>query len=117
MNRKTKDTLIVGFALFSMFLGAGNLIFPPYLGLHSGENWLPVLIGFVLTGVGLPLLAVYAVLRSGGTIMTMARHVGRPFGRVLGLVVVLSIGPMFAIPRKYYHKLHHLLCFRACSFH
>lgn len=99
MNRKTKDTLIVGFALFSMFLGAGNLIFPPYLGLHSGENWLPVLIGFVLTGVGLPLLAVYAVLRSGGTIMTMARHVGRPFGCVLGLVVVLSIGPMFAIPR------------------
>lgn len=99
MNRKTKDTLIVGFALFSMFLGAGNLIFPPFLGLHSGENWLPVLIGFVLTGVGLPLLAVYAVLRSGGTIMTMARHVGRPFGRVLGLVVVLSIGPMFAIPR------------------
>ena len=99
MNRKTKDTLIVGFALFSMFLGAGNLIFPPFLGLHSGENWLPVLIGFVLTGVGLPLLAVYAVLRSGGTIMTMARHVGRPFGRGLGLVVVLSIGPMFAIPR------------------
>ncbi|MDO4280690.1 MAG: branched-chain amino acid transport system II carrier protein [Peptococcaceae bacterium] len=99
MNRRLKDTLVVGFALFSMFLGAGNLIFPPYLGLHAGENWLPVLLGFVLTGVGLPLLGVYATLRSGGTIMTMARHVGKPFGRLLGLVVVLSIGPMFAIPR------------------
>lgn len=99
MNRRTKDTLIVGFALFSMFLGAGNLIFPPYLGLHSGEGWLPVLLGFVLTGVGLPLCAVYAILKSGGTIMTMARHIGKPFGRALGLIVVLAIGPMFAIPR------------------
>lgn len=99
MSRKTKDTLVVGFALFSMFLGAGNLIFPPYLGIHSGEDWLPVLIGFVLTGVGLPFLGVYATLRSGGTLMTLARHVGRPFGRVFGFVVILAIGPMFAIPR------------------
>lgn len=99
MDRKTKDLIVVGFALFSMFLGAGNLIFPPYLGLHSGENWVPVLAGFILTGVGLPFLGVYATIRSGGTIMTLARHVGRPFGRLLGIIVVLSIGPMFAIPR------------------
>lgn len=99
MDRKTKDLIVVGFALFSMFLGAGNLIFPPYLGLHAGENWLPVLIGFILTGVGLPFLGVYATIRSGGTIMTLARHVGRPFGRLLGIVVILSIGPMFAVPR------------------
>lgn len=99
MNRKVKDLIVVGFALFSMFLGAGNLIFPPYLGLHAGSDWLPALIGFVLTGVGLPLMTVYATLRSGGTIMTLARYTGRPFGRLLGLIVVLSIGPMFAIPR------------------
>lgn len=99
MNRKMTDLIVVGFALFSMFLGAGNLIFPPYLGLHAGETWLPALIGFLLTGVGLPLMTVYATLRSGGTIMTLARYVGRPFGRLLGLIVVLSIGPMFAIPR------------------
>ena len=99
MNRKMTDLIVVGFALFSMFLGAGNLIFPPYLGLHAGETWLPALIGFLVTGVGLPLMTVYATLRSGGTIMTLARYVGRPFGRLLGLIVVLSIGPMFAIPR------------------
>lgn len=99
MNRKMTDLIVVGFALFSMFLGAGNLIFPPYLGLHAGETWLPALIGFLLTGVGLPLMTVYATLLSGGTIMTLARYVGRPFGRLLGLIVVLSIGPMFAIPR------------------
>ena len=99
MNRRVKDLIIVGFALFSMFLGAGNLIFPPYLGLHAGDTWFPVLIGFIITGVGLPLMTVYATLRSGGTIMTLARYAGRPFGRLLGLIVVLSIGPMFAIPR------------------
>ena len=97
MNRRVKDLIIVGFALFSMFLGAGNLIFPPYLGLHAGDTWFPVLIGFIITGVGLPLMTVYATLRSGGTIMTLARYAGRPFGRLLGLIVVLSIGPMFAI--------------------
>ena len=86
MNRRVKDLIIVGFALFSMFLGAGNLIFPPYLGLHAGDTWFPVLIGFIITGVGLPLMTVYATLRSGGTIMTLARYAGRPFGRLLGLI-------------------------------
>ena len=70
MNRKMTDLIVVGFALFSMFLGAGNLIFPPYLGLHAGETWLPALIGFLLTGVGLPLMTVYATLRSGAGLKT-----------------------------------------------
>ena len=35
---KNKDILIIGFALFSIFFGAGNLIFPPYIGLISGKK-------------------------------------------------------------------------------
>lgn len=99
MNQKTKDIIVVGFALFAMFLGAGNLIFPPYLGFHSGSDWLPVLFGFVLTGVGLPFLGVYATLKSGGSIMTLGRYVGKGFAIFLGLAIILAIGPFFAIPR------------------
>lgn len=99
MNQRTKDIIVVGFALFAMFLGAGNLIFPPYLGFHSGTHWLPVLFGFILTGVGLPFLGVYATLKSGGSIQTLGRYVGKGFSIFLGLAIILAIGPFFAIPR------------------
>ena len=58
MNNKNKDIIVVGFALFAMFFGAGNLIFPPYLGVVSGSNWLVGFSGFVLADVGLALLAI-----------------------------------------------------------
>lgn len=54
----TKQVIMVGFTLFAMFFGAGNLIFPPALGFSSGEYFLTAIIAFVLTGVGLALLGV-----------------------------------------------------------
>ena len=53
--KKQMDVLVVGFALFSMFFGAGNLLFPPYLGLVSGSSWLTSLAGFILSDVGISL--------------------------------------------------------------
>ena len=47
MKNKRKDSIIVGFALFSMFFGAGNLIFPPSLGHTLGDKYLLGIIGFV----------------------------------------------------------------------
>ncbi|MFR9293274.1 MAG: branched-chain amino acid transport system II carrier protein, partial [Peptococcus niger] len=79
MNNKTKDVIIVGFALFAMFLGAGNLIFPPYLGFNPGTAWPVNLLGFVLTGVGLPFLGIYSTIKSGGNVMTLGRYIGRGF--------------------------------------
>ena len=54
--KKNKDILIVGFALFSIFFGAGNLIFPPFIGMVSGSNWLTSFSGFVIADVGIILL-------------------------------------------------------------
>ncbi|SDE07105.1 branched-chain amino acid transport system II carrier protein [Peptococcus niger] len=99
MNNKTKDVIIVGFALFAMFLGAGNLIFPPYLGFNSGTAWPVNLLGFVLTGVGLPFLGIYSTIKSGGNVMTLGRYVGRGFSIFFGVAIILAIGPCFAIPR------------------
>jgi LIVCS family branched-chain amino acid:cation transporter len=99
MKKETKDFIVVGAALFAMFFGAGNLIFPPALGMLSGENWLPCLIGFALTGVGLPILGVITIAKVGGSLKDFAGRVSPTFAKILGAVIVLAIGPLLAIPR------------------
>lgn len=99
MNRKTKDVIIIGAALFAMFFGAGNLIFPPAIGMMAGDKWLFSLLGFVLTGIGLPVLGVIAVSKVGGTINDLSSRVGPIFSKILGSIVILAIGPLLAIPR------------------
>jgi len=68
MQQTNKDVLIVGVALFAMFFGAGNLIFPPYMGLLAGVDWKWALLGFLITGIGMPLLGIMAAAKAGGTI-------------------------------------------------
>ena len=99
MSKKTSDVIWIGFALFAMFFGAGNLIFPPYLGFLSGSAWTVAMLGFLLTGIGMPLLGVIASARAGGSIEHLAGRVGPGFARVLSIVVILAIGPLLAIPR------------------
>ena len=57
---------LVGLTLFAMFFGAGNLIFPPWLGVQAGTESLSAFIGFLITAVGFPILGVMAVAESGG---------------------------------------------------
>ena len=56
MGKKTTDVIVVGVALFAMFFGAGNLIFPPYMGLLAGTTWSFSQLGFLITGIGFPLI-------------------------------------------------------------
>lgn len=99
MNKKTKDVAVVGFALFSMFFGAGNLLFPPYLGLISGERWLTALSGFVLADVGLALLVILAAAKCSGNLDAVLGRSGKGFAKIIGIAAVLCIGPLLAIPR------------------
>jgi len=99
MNKKVYDIGLVGFALFAMFFGAGNLIFPPYIGFLSGSTWSVALIGFLITGIGMPLMGIIASARAGGTVEHLAGQVGPKFARVLSIVIILAIGPLLAIPR------------------
>lgn len=102
MNKKTltnSETLTIGLMLFALFLGAGNLIFPPYLGQLAGEQLLPAIIGFLLTGVGLPLLGILAIAKAGGDLQSIAGRVHPVFGIVFTMIVYLAIGPFFGIPR------------------
>jgi len=99
MSTKTKDTIIIGAALFAMFFGAGNLIFPPAIGMMAGDQWGLSLLGFILTGIGLPVLGVIAVSKAGGTINDLAGRVSPVFSKILGSIIILAIGPLLAIPR------------------
>ena len=65
MSKVVRHRIIVGLALFAIFFGAGNLIFPPSIGNSAGESWISALMGFSLTGVILPVLAVYAIYNTG----------------------------------------------------
>ena len=99
MNKKTKDYLIIGFALFSMFFGAGNLIFPPFLGQMLGKYYYLGIIGFTITGVGLPLLGLLAATKNNGNFENMSLKVGKGFSKVYSIILFLMIGPLLAIPR------------------
>ena len=99
MKNKMRDSIVVGFALFSMFFGAGNLIFPPSLGNRLGDQYLLGIIGFVLTGVGLPLLAILSCSKGNGTFESITNKIGTKFTLILTTVLFFAIGPLLAIPR------------------
>ncbi|KGM95005.1 branched-chain amino acid ABC transporter [Clostridium novyi A str. 4552] len=99
MNKRIKDYLVIGFALFAMFFGAGNLIFPPALGRETGSGFLISIIGFLITGVGLPLIGILSCIKSGGNFELMANKVGKKFSIITTTALILAIGPMVAIPR------------------
>ena len=96
---RTQDIIALGFMTFALFLGAGNIIFPPLIGLAAGEHLTGAAAGFLLTGVGLPLLAVVALARMDGGLDTLTAPIGRIASTVLGVAVYLTIGPLFATPR------------------
>lgn len=93
-----RKTILVGLTLFSMFFGAGNLIFPPYLGEQAGTHAWIAMVGFALSAVGLPVLGVVAVAKSGG-IENLAKRVHPRFALIFTLLIYLSVGPCLAIPR------------------
>lgn len=94
----SRQSLFVGVTLFSMFFGAGNLIIPPLLGLQAGEAVVPAMAGFLVTGIGLPMLGIIAV-GLVGTIRDLVSRVHPLFARVFVAAIYLAIGPCLAIPR------------------
>ncbi|MHA6253367.1 branched-chain amino acid transport system II carrier protein [Oceanobacillus sp. CAU 1775] len=90
----------IGFMLFALFFGAGNLIFPAQLGQMAGENLWPAVIGFLVTGVSLPLLGIIAIAYSGSkNLQELASRVSPGYGIFFTALLYLTIGPFFAAPR------------------
>lgn len=93
-----KDLLLVGLMLFSLFFGAGNLIFPPFLGQSAGANTWVAMGTFFITAVGFPILGVIAVAKSNG-LTNLAKRVNTLFATIFTVLIYLSIGPCLGIPR------------------
>lgn len=90
----------VGLMPFALFFGAGNLIFPAFLGQQAGENWFSAMLGFLLTGAGLPLLGVIAIGYSNSRdVQVLASRVTPLYGILFASALYLAIGPLFATPR------------------
>lgn len=85
--------------LFSMFFGAGNLIFPPMVGVQAGTNFWPAVLGFLAAGVLLPVLAIVAVAISGNNVRDLASRGGAWFGVAFSVLAYLAIGAFYALPR------------------
>ena len=96
-NHTVRDIIVVGFALFAMFFGAGNVIFPPYLGVEAGPDWIKGFSAYFIADIGLAMLTVFALLRVGSSEAVTAR-LGRIPAAVLMSALILCIGPMVAIP-------------------
>lgn len=97
-NLTKKDLLLIGLMLFSLFFGAGNLIFPPFMGEAAGNKTWIVLLGFFITAVGFPVLGVIAVAKSGG-LTNLAKRVNPIFATIFTILIYVSIGPGLGIPR------------------
>lgn len=97
----SKSTLLsLGFMTFALFLGAGNIIFPPQLGQGSGEFFWPATFGFLLTAVGLPALTLIAIAYMGNS-DALTNKLPRWGHLLFWSVLFLSIGPLFSLPRTF----------------
>lgn len=97
--KKNKDIITIGFALFAMFFGAGNLLLPPFIGLQVGHHTLITIIAFGLTGIILPFLGILSIVKSGNTIYDLGNRIHPLLAPILGTIIMLCIGPLIAIPR------------------
>ncbi|WJN57480.1 branched-chain amino acid transport system II carrier protein [Pseudomonas sp. SO81] len=96
---KGPDLLALGFMTFALFVGAGNIIFPPIVGLQAGPSvWIAAL-GFLITAVGLPVITVIALAKVGGAMDSLSSPIGKTAGTILAAVCYLAVGPLFATPR------------------
>lgn len=97
-KRMLRDSLAIGAALFAMFFGAGNMIFPPYLGFQGGTAWISAFFGYYLADVGLAVLSMLALIRVQGA-QGLLRPLGRIWSAWMMLAIILCLGPFISIPR------------------
>ena len=100
MDRKTiKDSLITGFAVFAIFFGAGNLIFPAAVGLSAGDQWPAAMLAMILCGVVLPFLALVAVANTGSSLSDLCKPVGTWYDKGVFFVATVGMVILSNLPR------------------
>lgn len=98
-NLRTRDIVAVGFMTFALFIGAGNIIFPPIVAQQAGEHVWWAAFGFLMTAVSLPVITIMALSRVEGSMQILSSPLGKIASMVLAITCYLAIGPLFAMPR------------------
>lgn len=96
---KSKDVFVIGFAIFAMFFGAGNLIFPPFLGMTSGSNWFLSFLCFIVMDIGLSVLALLVVTKIGRGAQGITEKLGKNVSVLILALNIICLGPLIALPR------------------
>ncbi|WP_317855980.1 branched-chain amino acid transport system II carrier protein [Chakrabartyella piscis] len=99
-SRQSKDTIIIGLAIFAMFFGAGSLLFPPYLGMTSGTSWTIGFICFYIVDLVLAFVTVIALIRGTGKMSGITGIIGKIPSTIINTAVLVCIGPLFIVPRS-----------------
>ncbi|MCT3664023.1 branched-chain amino acid transport system II carrier protein [Elizabethkingia anophelis] len=99
MRNNNGAIITLGFALFAMFFGAGNLILPPFIGLKSGSEWFYAIVGFITTGIIAPLISLIAVVQIGHNFTDIGKRVNKKMITILAFIIIWLIGPLIGIPR------------------
>ncbi|WP_125714790.1 branched-chain amino acid transport system II carrier protein [Companilactobacillus kedongensis] len=95
-----RNLIFIGSMLFGLFFGAGNLIFPVFLGQQAGNTVIIAIIGFLIAGIGFPLLGVAGMgMTRSDNVFELATKVNRPYAYGFTILLYLTIGPFFATPR------------------
>ncbi|MBR5390539.1 MAG: branched-chain amino acid transport system II carrier protein [Clostridia bacterium] len=98
-SKAFSEAIVVGFAMFAVFFGAGNLIFPPYLGMQAGVHWFLGFLCFVIADAGLAIMSVMAMVKSSGSLDILLNPLGKKTAKLMSVILILCIGPLVAIPR------------------
>ena len=96
---KNRLFVTAGLALFAMYFGAGNLIFPTMIGFKTQGVWYMGALGFLLSGIGLPMFTLFALNKVGGSISTFFGKLSPRIALTISSIIILIIAPLFAIPR------------------
>ena len=114
-TQENKIIITTGLALFAMFFGAGNVLFPLHLGANAGQHILPTMWGFLLIGVGVPFLGLLATSLFNGSYHDFFGRLGKYPAFILTTFLMILIGPLVAIPRTEATTFHAILPFYPMS--
>src|SRR5574337_150861 len=99
VNSSKSKVIPIGFALFAMFFGAGNIVFPLAIGAQAGQNLIYAILGFLVFGVGAPFLGLYATSLFHGNYENFFNRLGKMPAFLVISFLMLVIGPLSAMPR------------------
>ncbi len=99
MMQQYKHIFIYGFAIFSMFFGSGNLVFPLEIGRNAGYQWVLGFLGLFLTGILLPFLGLFVIKLHRGSYNAFFAEAGGLARLVLPLFTLSLLGSFGVVPR------------------